>query len=84
MIAKKIYVGIVLGVIAGFIVGNQVSQHCCIDKGGNEALGILIGCLSGVGVTILLYIISTESQRNCCSGCSKLLHRVVDDDDDYV
>ena len=80
MIAKKIYACIVLGVISGLVIGNMVSRNCCIDNGGNEALGFLIGCLSGVGFSSLFYIISTESQRNCCSGCSKLVHRVIDDD----
>jgi hypothetical protein len=83
MIAKKIlYANVLLGVVSGIVIGNIVSRNCCIDKGGNEALGILIGCLSGVGLSTLFYIISTESQRNCCSGCSKLLHRVAGDDDD--
>ena len=85
MIAKKIYVGIVLGVIVGTVIGNQVSRNCCVDKGKGGNLGILIGCLSGISISTLFYVIATESQRNCCSVCSKLLHRVVadDDDDDY-
>lgn len=80
MIAKKIYVCIILGVTFGLVIGNIVSRNCCIDKGGNEALGILIGCLSGVSVSSLFYIISTESQRNCCSGCLNLVRRAAADD----
>jgi len=81
MIAKKIYACATIGVISGLVIGNIVSRNCCKDKGGNAAVGFLIGCLSGVGYSSLFYIIFTESQRNCCSGCSKLVHPVVDDED---
>lgn len=80
MISKKIYVSVLLGVISGVAVGNAVSRKCCVDKGGNIALGFLIGCLSTAGITTLIYIAFTESQRNCCSGCSKLIHRAFGDD----
>mmetsp|Transcript_24923 Transcript_24923/g.39144 ORF Transcript_24923/g.39144 Transcript_24923/m.39144 type:complete len:83 (+) Transcript_24923:709-957(+) len=80
MIAKKIYACIILGMTFGLVIGNIVSRNCCMDKGGNEALGILIGCLSGVSFCSLFYIVSTESQRNCCSGCSNLVRRAAADD----
>ncbi len=80
MIAKKIYVCIILGVTFGLVIGNIVSRNCCIDKGGNDSLGILIGCLSGVSISSLFYIISTESQRSCCSGCLNLVRRAAADD----
>lgn len=81
MTARNIYASIIIGVVSGVVIGNMVSRNCCIDKGGNSAYGFLLGCLSSVGISSLIYIVSTESQRNFCSGCSKLVHRMVGDDD---
>ena len=69
MIAKRIYASTILGIIFGLITGNIVSRNCCVDKGGNAGLSLLLGCLSAVGCSCVFYIIFTESQRNCFSGC---------------
>ena len=83
MIATRIYGTIITAILVGWITGTIISRNCCIDeKNGSGALGILIGCLSCLGCGCVLYILSTESQRNCCSGCSKLLVICNDDGGD--